>query len=139
MMTVIFVIFVNCERTVLFSVKRDLDPPLPPSKKSMLSLLEIVNKVAPPRCPSHNAFKCTGECGFDDCNTHFMEQDALQEHIQRGREKRISLTSSCFQVFLNSDFVYLMVNDYFFLISQYHHLNTILLFFCNHHNIVIIC
>ena len=26
-MTVIFVIFVNCERTVLFSVKRDLDPP----------------------------------------------------------------------------------------------------------------
>ena len=27
MMTVIFVIFVNCERTVLFSVKRDLDPP----------------------------------------------------------------------------------------------------------------
>ena len=23
--------FVNCERTVLFSVKRDLDPPLPPS------------------------------------------------------------------------------------------------------------
>ncbi|XP_015771787.1 PREDICTED: uncharacterized protein LOC107350076 [Acropora digitifera] len=69
---------------------------------------EIVNKVAPPRCPSHNAFKCTGECGFDDCNTHFMEQVALQEHIQRGREKRISLTSSCWQVFLNSDFVYLM-------------------------------
>lgn len=90
----------------------------------MLSLLEIVNKVAPPRCPSHNAFKCTGECGFDDCNTHFMEQDALQEHIQRGREKRISLTSSCWQVFLNSDFVYLMVNDYFFLINQYHHLNA---------------
>lgn len=97
-------------------------------KRSMLSLLEIVNKVAPPRCPSHNAFKCTGECGFDDCNTHFMEQDALQEHIQRGREKRISLTSSCFQVFLNSDFVYLMINDYFFLISQYHHLNTIIHF-----------
>lgn len=50
------------------------------------------------RCPSHNAFKCTGECGFDDCNTHFMEQEALQEHINRGREKKFSLTWSCSQV-----------------------------------------
>ena len=57
-----------------------------------------VAKVIPARCPSHNAFKCTGECGFDGCNTHFMEQDALQEHINRGREKKISLTSSCAQV-----------------------------------------
>lgn len=80
---------------------------------------DIVNKVVPQRCPSHNAFKCTGECGFDDCNTHFMEEDALQEHIQRGREKRISLTSSCSQVFLNFVFVYLMINYYFCqLISQ---------------------
>ncbi|KAJ7340352.1 hypothetical protein OS493_003095 [Desmophyllum pertusum] len=56
-----------------------------------------VVKVIASRCPSHNAFKCTGECGFDDCNTHFMEQDALQEHINRGREKKFSLTSSCSQ------------------------------------------
>ena len=54
--------------------------------------------MIPARCPSHNAFKCTGECGFDGCNTHFMEKDALQEHINRGREKKISLTSSCAQV-----------------------------------------
>ncbi|KAL9957262.1 hypothetical protein ACROYT_G038876 [Oculina patagonica] len=56
-----------------------------------------VFKVTASRCPSHNAFKCTGECGFDDCNTHFMEQEALQEHINRGREKKFSLTSSCSQ------------------------------------------
>ena len=29
--------FVNCERTVLFSEKRDLDPPLPPSIKAILT------------------------------------------------------------------------------------------------------
>ena len=27
-----------------------------------------------------------------------MEQEALQEHINRGREKKFSLTSSCSQV-----------------------------------------
>ncbi|XP_022794519.1 meiosis regulator and mRNA stability factor 1-like [Stylophora pistillata] len=54
-------------------------------------------KVVPTRCPSHNAFKCTGECGFDDCSTHFMEQDALQEHVNRGREKKFTLMSSCSQ------------------------------------------
>lgn len=58
---------------------------------------DTVNKEIPSRCPSHNAFKCTGECGLDDCNTHFMEQDHLQEHIKKGRERKFSLTSSCSQ------------------------------------------
>lgn len=61
-------------------------------------LIDHLFKVVPARCPSHNAFKCTGECGFDECNTHFMEQEALQEHINRGREKKFSLMSSCSQV-----------------------------------------
>ena len=33
--------FVNCERTVLFSVKRDLEPPLPPYPKISLFILQI--------------------------------------------------------------------------------------------------
>ena len=68
------------------------------SKPIVFCIAGNVVKVIPSRCASHNAFKCTGECGFDDCNTHFMEQDALQEHIKRGREKKLSLTSSCSQV-----------------------------------------
>ena len=31
-----------------------------------------------------------------------MEQEALQEHINRGKEKKFPLTSSCFQVLLYS-------------------------------------
>ena len=65
----------------------------------LLYLTDNAVKVIPPRCPSHNAFKCTGECGFDECNTHFMEQEALQEHINRGREKKMCLSSSCSQVY----------------------------------------
>ena len=34
--------FVNCERTVLFSVKRDLDPPPPPP---FTTLFSIVTKI----------------------------------------------------------------------------------------------
>lgn len=79
-----------------------------------------VTKVIPARCPSHNAFKCTGECGFDGCNTHFMEQDALQEHINRGREKKISLTSSCAQVLRTQClfFVLLLLLFHFILIYK---------------------
>ena len=69
------------------------------SLNPLLCLTDNVVKVIPARCPSHNAFKCTGECGFDECNTHFMEQDALQEHINRGREKKMCLSSSCSQVY----------------------------------------
>ena len=36
--------FVNCERTVLFSVKRDLDPPLPPSLFSTLMFAGFPNQ-----------------------------------------------------------------------------------------------
>ena len=32
--------FVNCERTVLFSVKRDQDPPLPPSYISFVNVIQ---------------------------------------------------------------------------------------------------
>lgn len=79
-----------------------------------------VTKVIPARCPSHNAFKCTGECGFDGCNTHFMEQDALQEHINRGREKKISLTSSCARVLRTQClfFVLLLLLFHFILIYK---------------------
>ena len=34
--------FVNCEGTVLFSVKRDLDPPLPPSFKANSTLFNDI-------------------------------------------------------------------------------------------------
>ena len=85
---------------------------------SLYYVADNVTKVIPARCPSHNAFKCTGECGFDGCNTHFMEQDALQEHINRGREKKISLTSSCAQVSRTQCLVLYYYYYYFILIYK---------------------
>ena len=67
--------------------------------KSISSLLsDEPVRVQPVRCPSHNAFKCTGECGFDDCNTHFMEQESLRDHISRGRERRVTPSAACSHV-----------------------------------------
>ena len=61
-------------------------------------LIDPQSKVRNALCSSHNTFKCTGQCGFDECNTHFGDQEPLQEHINRGRKKMFSLRSSCSQV-----------------------------------------
>ncbi|XP_048575860.1 uncharacterized protein LOC5520570 isoform X1 [Nematostella vectensis] len=51
--------------------------------------------VPPPRCPSHNAFKCNGECGSEECDTHFMEMEAMKEHIKRGKERKHLPSGAC--------------------------------------------
>jgi len=37
------------------------------------------------RCPSHNAFKCTGDCGDVDCETHFMDMDDMEKHLNKAK------------------------------------------------------
>ena len=46
-----------------------------------LCILAEVKKKQLVRCPSHNAYKCLGECGKKNCNTHFQTEKGLQEHI----------------------------------------------------------
>ena len=60
--------FVNCERTVLFSVKRDLDPPLPPSL----------------RC-------CMNNSGKFFCNSSFTGEPRKMVNLERWKDTDVSL------------------------------------------------
>ena len=50
------------------------------------------------RCPSHNAFKCFGECGNKDCNTHFLEHSAYLEHVKMAMKKLAQPLDTCIKV-----------------------------------------
>ncbi|XP_028415936.1 meiosis regulator and mRNA stability factor 1-like [Dendronephthya gigantea] len=47
------------------------------------------------RCPSHNAFKCFGECGNEDCNTHFLDNAAYHEHVKTSMKKLAHPVDTC--------------------------------------------
>ena len=52
-------------------------------------------RTAVNRCPSHNAFKCFGECGNKDCNTHFLEHSAYLEHVKMAMKKLAQPLDTC--------------------------------------------
>jgi len=35
------------------------------------------------RCNSHNTFKCYGQCGTENCNTHFQTESGLVDHLKQ--------------------------------------------------------
>ena len=51
-----------------------------------------------PRCPSHNAFKCFGECGNKECSTHFLEHAAYLEHVEMAMKKLVQPVGTCIKV-----------------------------------------
>ena len=52
------------------------------------------------RCHSHNAFKCFGDCGTKDCNTHFQTEEGLKEHISKNRSVCLEV-NNLFWIFYN--------------------------------------
>ncbi|XP_066927904.1 meiosis regulator and mRNA stability factor 1-like [Clytia hemisphaerica] len=87
-----------CEKWSKRTCKNRKCPKLHPSQKHELELAEVKKKQLV-RCPSHNAYKCLGECGKKNCNTHFQTEKGLQEHIVNSH----SVCQECNAVFFNEE------------------------------------
>ncbi|XP_046855493.1 meiosis regulator and mRNA stability factor 1-like isoform X2 [Xenia sp. Carnegie-2017] len=93
-----------CEKWQQKQCKDELCPLRHPrlTKSSMITL----DGALPLRCPSHNAFKCFGECGNKDCNTHFLDHAAYVEHVTMAKTNLAQPVDKCIKcqaVFFNHE------------------------------------